>query len=300
MTATEAGNEQPITRGSWLVTHPVAAFFVLAYGLSWACWAPAALGLDGPVPEVLVFVGVWGPAAAGLILTRLRGGPIREWIQGMLHWRVPGRWYGFALGIPILIVAIVSVAFVVVGEDLEADLLGERIASYLPMLVFLSVAGGGNEEWGWRGYALPTLLERHHAVRATLILGGLWAIWHVPLLAAQDDLSHGLDGPQLVLVLAATAVTLVAHAFFYTHLYQHTRSALLCVLLHGSFSAANGALVLREDIEGTAYATMQYLITIAMWSGALLLLLWTRGRLGPTQPTAESTAPSEPGNAKRS
>ena len=52
--------------------HPVAAFFVLSYAYSWISWAPAALGVDGPAAELLVFVGVWGPAAAGLTVLVLR------------------------------------------------------------------------------------------------------------------------------------------------------------------------------------------------------------------------------------
>ena len=269
--------------------HPVAAFFVLAYAYSWISWAPAALGIDGPAAELLVFVGVWGPAAAGLTVTRLAGRSTRDWVRGLLRWRVPGRWYAFALGVPVLLVAVVSAVFALLGQDLDGSLLGGRLASYLPMLVFLTLAGGGNEEWGWRGFALPELLKRHRPVRATLILGILWATWHLPLLAAQDDLSHGLDGPRLALVLAATVVTIVAHAFFYTHLYQHTRSALLCALLHGSFNAALGVLVLRNAIEGTAYATMQFVITLTMWAGVVVLLARTHGRLGPATPHADVT-----------
>lgn len=267
--------------------YPVAAFFVLAYMYSWISWAPAALGVDGPVAEILVFVGVWGPAAAGLTVTRLLGRSTRDWARGLLRWRVPGRWYAFALGVPVLIVAFVSVAFALLGQDLDGSLLGGRLASYLPMLVFLTLAGGGNEEWGWRGFALPELLQRHRPVRATLILGTLWATWHLPLLAAQDDLSHGLDGPRLALVLAATVVAIVAHAFFYTHLYQHTRSVLLCALMHGSFNAANGVLVLRDEVEGTAYATMQFVITLTMWAGVAVLLARTHGQLGPATPDAD-------------
>lgn len=273
---------------TWAGAHPVAAFFVCAYAFSWSFWAPAALGFSGPLPEALVFVGVWGPAVAGLTVTRMLGRSGPDWVHGLFHWRVAPRWYGFALGVPVLIVVLVSGGFVALGQHLNGSLLGGRLASYLPMLVFLTLVGGGNEEWGWRGFALPELLSRFSPVRATLVLGGLWAVWHVPLLAAQDDLSHGLDGPRLALVLAATAITIVAHAFFYTYLYRHTASVVLCALLHGSFNTANGVLVLREEIAGTAYATMQYVITVAMWMGVVVLLASTRGRLGPELPPASA------------
>jgi uncharacterized protein len=281
-----------------VAAHPVTAFFLLAFSYSWLCWAPAALGWSSPLATALVFVGIWGPAAAGLTVVGLSGRSGRRWVRGLLRWRVSARWYAFALGVPVAVVAVVSVAFMLAGQDLEPSLLGERLPSYLPMLAFLVLAGGGNEEWGWRGFALPALLSAHSAVRATLILGSLWALWHVPLLAAQDDLSHGLAGPELALVLAATAATIVAHSFFYTYLFQHTRSALLCALLHGSFNAANGVLVLRADISGEAYAVMQYCITVTLWAAALGLVAVTRGRLGPERPVAPSPdGPSATGSA---
>lgn len=265
----------------WVAHRPVAAFFLFAYSYSWLFWIPAALGYDGPLGQVAVLVGVWGPAAAGLTVTLLLGRSVRTWIRGMLHWRVPPRWYAFALLVPAAVIVIVSAAFVAWGEDLDGSLLGERLAVYVPMLVFVTVLAGGNEEWGWRGFALPELLERHRPISATLILGSLWAVWHVPLLAAQDDLSHGLRGIDLTVVLAATAINIVGLAFIYTFLYRHTRSTLLAVLLHGSFNAANGTLVMREEIEGSAYAVMQYCITTTTLLLVAVLLWTTRGRLGP-------------------
>lgn len=271
--------------GSAARSQPVWLYFALAFAISWVCWLPAIVA-DGPVTEALIFVGVWGPATAAAVVTRLRGESVKGWLRGVFHWRVPARWYFFAFGVPIAMIAAVSVPFVALGHDLDTSLLGSRLAVYLPMLVFLTIAGGGNEEIGWRGFALPELLKRHSPLRATLILGGLWAIWHLPLLGTSDDLSHGLSGFELSIVLAATVINIVGLTFIYTFLFRHTRSALLAVLLHGSFNAANGTLVLREDIEGAAYAAMQYCITATTLLIAGLLLFTTRGRLGPLDPEA--------------
>ncbi len=287
-TSLAPGSRQP---NPTVEAHPVAAFFGFTYLYSWLFWAPAALGYNGTLGEVAVFVGVWGPAAAGLTVTWLLGRSIRDWFRGMLRWRVAKRWYAFALLVPAAVVAVVSVAFVALGEDLDGALLGERLAMYIPMLVFVTLLGGGNEEWGWRGFALPELLAGHRPVPATLILGSLWAVWHLPLLAAMDDLGHGLGGAELSLVLAATALNIIGLAFFYTFLYRHTRSTLLAVLLHGSFNAANGTLVLRDEIEGDAYATMQYCITLTTLIVVAVLLLTTRGRLGPDTDLDTSVEP---------
>ena len=261
-------------------THPVRLFFFLAYAFSWVCWTPAIVA-DGPVTEAMVFIGVWGPAVAAAAVTRLRGHDVGAWFRGLFRWQLPRRWYAFAFALPVAMVAAVSVPFLVLGHDLDGSLLGERLIAYLPMLVFLTLVGGGNEELGWRGFALPELLERHSPVRASFVLGSLWALWHLPLLGTSDDLSHGLNGLELSVVLAATVVNIAGLAFIYTFLFRHTRSALLAMLLHGSFNAANGTLVLRDEIEGSAYAAMQYSITATTLLIVVGLLWATRGRLGP-------------------
>jgi len=275
--------------------HPLTSYFVLAYTMSWTLWLPAIVA-DGAVTEALIFVGVWGPAVAAAVVTQRRGDSVGAWFRGLFRWRVGRRWYLFAFGLPVAMVAAVSVPFVALGHDLDASLLGSRLAAYLPMLVFLTLVGGGNEELGWRGFALPELLERHTAVRASLTLGVLWAIWHVPLLGTSDDLSHGLSGAELTLVLAATIVNIVGLTFIYTFLYRHTRSTLLAMLLHGSFNAANGTLVLRDEIEGAAYAAMQYCITVTTLVIVAVLLVATRGHLGPrTDDTATPTSTTNVG-----
>ena len=105
---------------------------------------------------------------------------------------------------------------------------------------------------------------------ATLILGLGWGIWHVPL--------YGPAGFVVPLVLA----------FFYTWLYNKTRSILLCVLLHASFTPAQDHLLLTADsfiVDAVLFAS--YVLAAAV------LIVVTRGRLGLTQTPAPSPAENE-------
>ncbi|MGF1598408.1 MAG: type II CAAX prenyl endopeptidase Rce1 family protein [Acidimicrobiales bacterium] len=189
---------------SFVESHPGASFFVFAYLYSWSFWAPAALRYDGALGEVAVFVRVWGPAAAGATVTWLLGRSVRDWIEAMLYWWAARRWYLFVLVVPAVIIAVVSVAFLALGEDLDGSLLGERAAMYGPMLIFVTLVGGGNEEWGWRGFALPTLLERYSPVQYCITATTLVVI------AVLLGVSRGRLGPQDEQAAAAPVIDLGA------------------------------------------------------------------------------------------
>jgi membrane protease YdiL (CAAX protease family) len=243
----------------------VAAYALLAYAISWSLWSPAVAGGGGPIVVTLFFLGVLGPAASAVIVSRAIGAPLRPWAARIVTWRVPIRFYLYALGLPALLFAIVNLELALLGQDVELGLLGERLPAYLATFVMVLVLGGGLEEPGWRGFALPRLQEHHTPVRATLILGLVWGIWHLPLYGA------AFVGPLLFV-------------FFYTWLYNRTGSVLLCILLHASFTPALDHLILRGDSLAVDLAVLATLVT-----GALTIIALTRGRLGYEAPARAAT-----------
>lgn len=273
---------------TWIGRHPLLAFFVFAFAFSWLFWLGPALGLRGPIGVLLLYVGVFGPAAAAAAITRLSGGSLRVWFRDLVRFRAAPRWYATVIGFPILLVAALTGVYLTTGGAIETGLFGERLAAYLPLLIVWTLAGIG-EEPGWRGFALPRLQERLSPVRATLALGVLWALWHVPLLAAADEPSHGLDAFPLVGVTLLFVAAIVGYSFFYTYLWNRTRNVWLAILLHGSFTAANGAFVLvpSDDQVGGTYAHLQALVVGAVWLAVFVLVRATHGRLGREQTTKE-------------
>lgn len=236
----------------WVRRHPLGGFVLLAYALSWTAWIPALLGAG----TAMIAVGAFGPAVAGGLVTHWTGGSVRQWLRPLWRWRVPGRFYLYALGLPILLFAIVNAELALLGENVELARLGDAVPAYLATFLAVSLVGGGQEEPGWRGFALDRYQARHSPVRATLLLGLVWGAWHLPL--------YGLAflGPLLFV-------------FFYTWLYNRTESVLLCVLLHGSFTPALDHLVLAEDS-----ATVDLVIVGTLLAGAAALVGLTHGRLG--------------------
>jgi membrane protease YdiL (CAAX protease family) len=164
-----------------------------------------------------------------------------------------------------LLYGLINLVLAVLGYRIDPSLVLGRIPAYLGTLAFVAVLGGGLEEPGWRGFALPHLQRRHTPMVATLILGLAWGIWHVPL--------YGPLGFVVPLVLA----------FFYTWLYNRTGSVLLCILLHASFTPAQNHLILLPDtvVLADGPANTIGLVTLGTYVAAVIaLLILTRGRLG--------------------
>lgn len=168
-------------RGSWLVDwvrrHPLGGFVVLAYALSWMVWVP---GLLGGAP-VMIAVGGFGPAVAAGLVTHWTGGSVWSWLRPLWHWRVPARFYVYAVGLPVLLFAVMNFELALLGDNVELARLGDALPAYLATFVAVALVGGGQEEPGWRGFALDRYQARHSPVGATLLLGVVWGAWHLPL-----------------------------------------------------------------------------------------------------------------------
>jgi membrane protease YdiL (CAAX protease family) len=253
---------QPPGERRWITRHRFVTFVLLAFGWSWLAWL-LAMVIGGN--QVLVIVGGFGPMLAALAVQRLTGESLRPWLRAMVRWRVAPVYYAYALGLPVLIYLVIDLLLLLFGQPVDWSLLGTRMPALMSTFLFVAVLGGGLEEPGWRGYALPRLQRSHTSLTATAILGFVWGLWHVPL--------YGPLGFVVPFVLA----------FFYTWLYNKTGSVLLCILLHASFTPAQDHLLLIpvELMPSGGQPTTINLVVLATYlTFAASLVLLTHGRLG--------------------
>ncbi|GAB6862863.1 CPBP family intramembrane glutamic endopeptidase [Haloplanus litoreus] len=262
---------------------PVAAFFFLAYAFSWVGWLPVVIGMGEPIRTLSFVAGGFGPALAGAVVTWLDGESVRAWARQIVRWRVAPRWYLAAFLLPLLVVGLASVAIVLLGTTVDPTVLSGRLSLVLGSYVFVALIGGGNEEPGWRGFALPRLEERYAPVPATLILGVVWAFWHLPQLVADPNAVYSFawlveEIPGIIL----RVINIVGFAFLLTWIYNRTESVLLALLLHAGINTANSTLVPLpiEAITGESFMTVLIAVDIAVWLVAIVLIVATRGQLG--------------------
>jgi uncharacterized protein len=216
----------------WIRRHPLVTLFVLAYGLTWAIQIPRALGLlEGGVWRLAVYA----PAIAALLAAALTGGraAVRELGQRLVRWRVGWQWYVVVLlGPAVFSFSVAGLYALLPGGSFSAalpPLLSEGSLVMLPVfLVYLTLTDGLGEEPAWRGFALPRLLARHNALVASLILGVLWALWHLPGLWMEGNTRY--QEPVWPILVDNTA-----KSFLFTWVFLHTRGSLLmAILFHGA------------------------------------------------------------------
>ena len=255
--------------------HPLSVFFLLTFGLTWAVWVPRAAGV--PV-GVVGQLSTWAPAVAAVLAAALTSGRagVRRLLSALGRWRVAWRWYVLVILGPAAFSAAVAGAYALVGGSFAAAFPAASTAfpSLVLFLVLLTVTDGLGEEPAWRGFALPRLLERHQALTASLLLGVVWGLWHLPLVFTEGS---ALFGQPIWLMLT----DIVAKSVLFTWVFLRTRgSVLLAALLHGSTNlfavsptvAMTGSLVL----PGLALVAKWLLVIAAVLIGGRALMRRTR------------------------
>ncbi len=134
---------------SYLKRHRPIVFFLLAYALSWAIYPMLTIA------PMLGLLALFGPAIAAILTGALAGGgaELTALFRRLGRWRVPLLWYAVASCLPLLLGLAAALLNVALGEPFPTQL--APVGSINIILFFLVVG----EEIGWRGYALPKLLE---------------------------------------------------------------------------------------------------------------------------------------------
>jgi len=292
-----------------VIDHPLVAFFVLAFLGGWLVLLPTVLfesgfgfvPIDIPAPAVMLsFIpaAMAGPALGAFVVTRMVEGKqgTRQLLRRILRWRVGVQWYLIALfGVPP--VYFLAASLVLGTAPLEA-LIEDwpfLFTSYLPKVVMVFLIVSLWEEIGWMGFALPRLQEKYGPLMASVVLGVLWALWHLPAyfnstqvvadkvgLGELDRLLYLL--PPLILLATFTRIVM-------TWLFNVAMGSVIVVtLFHAAFNVSNNELVTAFMPQMKSMFANNEWIYPVLGVLALLLIVFTKGRLSYK---AEHTAPAQ-------
>ena len=259
-------------------------FFLLTYVMSWSLWSvvavisPAATsqfpGLAA-ISSALYLLGVFAPALVALALTDQEDGraAAAALLRRIIQPPVAVRWYLFA--VLYLLTIKLAVALLLRLATGAWPMFGQEAAYLMVIAIPFSTPVQAGEEIGWRGYALPRLSTCVGLPSASVIVGIVWACWHLPFFFISGNDKSGQSF--VVYLLGVTALS-IAMAWVY---WRTNSSLLVTMLMHAAInntkdivpsavSAASNAFSLRSS-------PVAWLTVVVLWICAIYFLVRMRG-----------------------
>lgn len=256
-------------------------YFALTFAISWGgillvIGGPA--GFTGTTARTdprfpLVYLAMLaGPALSGLLFTAMTGRQSRwrEFGSRLFHWRADPRAYAAALLTAPLVVltalAILSLGSTGFVPGVIAN--GER-SSFLLFGLIVGLGAGVFEELGWTGFAVPQLRLRYGVLQSGLILGMLWAVWHVlAVLWGMGSMAGPIPLP-LFLSIDLLSV-LLPYRVLMVWIYERTHSLIVAMLMHASLTSS--LLILGPaGLSGSAQLAYDLVMAAILWAAVAVL-----------------------------
>jgi uncharacterized protein len=254
--------------------HPsVLPFFAIAFAWSWLMWwgaAAAGLSFDQSLFKLLYLLGVFGPFLGATWFVRSKSPRYRrEFLRRILD---PQR-ISTAEWLALVAVAAgpLSLGAVVSAMTGGAAVVPDYSLGSVGMVAVFALVAGLAEEPGWRGAASDALQTRMHPGWAAVKIGGIWALWHLPLYFVDGSYQHGVGFGSLRFWL--TNLALVQLGVLYLWLANRSGgSILMAILAHAGFNIA---------AELIPASTIRDVVTFLLVSAATLAVIGaTKGGLG--------------------
>lgn len=270
-----------------------AIFTFYAFAVSWLCWLPVVASdhklayVPAGARELLIILGTFGPLLAAItIVVRTGGGRgLALFIGQAFRWRAGPQWYAAALLGPFAIRLAVLGVHALKGGAVP-NLLNPSVWLAMPatFVAVLLIGGPIGEEFGWRGFLLQRVQPRFGLLGASLVIGVVASLWHLPLFFITGTAQSHL--PYVLFALRTIALSTIS-----TWLYNGTRRSLLFVLLfHASLNTGPNTVTI-EETEGTLGPFVSGTILYVGWAFFLFLLGYLHGR-GDRRQQEEPASPT--------
>lgn len=252
--------------------HPLATYFVLAFALAWWTWP---LVLLNPKSSPML---PWSPIFAAIIVLAITEGRagVGALMRSTFRWRVKPIWYVAAIGIPFGLWAGAALTSIPLGARPDVAYFADFVLLPITILTTAVIKGPLTEEPGWRGFALPRMLERWSPLASSLILGVIWFAWHLPLLL-QD--ASGAQRPLIPYFVAVLAMSVIA-----TWLWSATTSVFIVIVFHAAINSIGSHIVPAFPVADQF--TIWWIFAIAVAAAAALLSLTREFRASAGQATS--------------
>ncbi|MBE0609207.1 MAG: CPBP family intramembrane metalloprotease [Dehalococcoidia bacterium] len=282
---------------------PVLSYFVLTFIVSWSLLLLIGgydlfSGVDWDASSVFglaIIAMLTGPTVASLVLTaRLAGrAGVRDLFSRLRRWRVDIRWYAVALVTAPVVVLAVNLGLWLTSSAFRPPILSDE-AGAVALLAGLGVGlTTVLEELGWTGFAVPRLRLRHTAFTTAVIVGVIWAAWHlIQIIWVGSSTAEGVPmAPYLAVYFLFAVASLTAYRVLMVWVHDATGSLFVVTLMHASYAACTLPIgLLVPKLTGSDLLVQGGALSAALWLVVAAVALLKRQE-AMTQATPPSPAP---------
>jgi membrane protease YdiL (CAAX protease family) len=218
-------------------------------------------------PEFVALLLTLVPAVIALLLSALSGGmeAVISLLKKLLQWRVGWRWYVIALGLALALRLVMSLLALFFGWIPSIQINPWSLPQFILIGIFASI-GAALEELGWRGYALPRMLEKRLALISALFLGIPWGVVHLSLTLPG---MMNANTPWLPTILYLAGLSIVLAWFF----IQTRGSLVIPILYHAAqnfFVFINGGMTQSQQLWLLTFVNLLQVIILILLFGVNL------------------------------
>ncbi|MCU0551365.1 MAG: CPBP family intramembrane metalloprotease [Leptolyngbya sp. Prado105] len=249
---------------------------VITFVWSWFFWLISTLlrSQDSLIPGLIGAIATFGPTVGAIVVTGKQSGRagIRTLLRRGFQWRSSWQWclILFFVAIPLLLLSALAIHLALGGAT------PPRFPPFdhawlvaLNFILVLILGGPLGEEFGWRGFLLPTLQARMTPLIASIWIGVVWAGWHLPLFFIPGQLQQQFPFPLFL-------INTVGLSILFTWVYNNTQGSVLsAIVLHTAVNGWSGVIPILPEAAGSLrpYA----IATLLVWIIAILIPWRTRG-----------------------
>ena len=269
---------------TFLKRYQIIIFFALTFIISWYPWYSGGEGFFA-----------WGPSAAGLIVTAVVAGRkgLVAMLRRLIRWRVKFRFWTVALLGPFAVMLTGIGIYILIGGEPPPLTFWKKEWFLAPVFMLLFLAPmfgpGGEEPFGWRGYAQPQLQARFSQwwgpLLTSFIIGTAWGLWHLPEFFNPSSTQYALGIGFLIPFIMME----ISNSIVMTWLYNKTgASVLIAGVVYHLMLDLSATLLLDITLTGlmsgevvpTPDSGLLWMQVVVMVIVALVFVIATKGRLG--------------------
>jgi uncharacterized protein len=223
---------------------------------------------------LFIFIGGSMPSILAILFTGILHGKagVKALLKRLVIWRVNPLWYIFALLFVFIIYYLPYLICNLLGDNFPLYIAKQYYLIPIHFLGAFIFWGPLGEEFGWRGYVLPRLQARFNPIISSIILGLIWAVWHLPLFYISNSSQYGNS-------FVSYIMQVVGFSIFYTWIYNNTKGSLLLACLYHAASnyTSNVIRMHPSHINATKYFIISNIFYLVFLSMAVWDMYKSRG-----------------------